>query len=72
MTVCEIAEEFGRQIGMRDFEIDRIVHARDENRDEWVVHLAVRLQDPSIEEDNFGALIVVDAQSGTPRLLESL
>lgn len=72
MTVCEIAEEYGRQIGLRDFEIDRVVHARDQNRDEWVVHLAVRLPDPSLEEDDFGALIVVDTQSGTPRLVEGL
>ena len=69
---CKIAEDYGREIGLADFEIERIVHSKTQDTDEWIFHLKIRAMDPSIEDDNHGAIIVVDALTEKPRLIEGL
>lgn len=54
------------------FEIERIVHSKKEGRDEWIVHLQFGELDPLIEDDGHGAIIVVDAVTEVPRLIEGL
>ena len=71
-NVCQIAENYGRKIGLASFEIERIVHSRKEGRDEWIVHLQFGELDPLIEDDGHGAIIVVDAATEVPRLIEGL
>ena len=71
-NVCQIAEAFGREIGLADFEIERVVHAKKEGRDEWIVHIRFGELDPLIEDDSQGAIIVVDATTKKPRLVEGL
>ena len=71
-NVCRIAEAYGREIGLADFEIDRIVHVKEEEKDEWIIHLRFSALDPSIADDDHGAIIVVDAITEKPRLIEGL
>jgi hypothetical protein len=71
-NVCQIAEDFGREIGLAKFEIERVVHAKKEGKDEWIIHVQFGELDPLIENDGQGAIIVVDAATEEPRLLEGL
>jgi len=71
-NICQIAEDFGRSCGLMDFEIERIVRSRTDGKDEWVVQLQFRNIDPLIEDDDRCAIVVVDAKSEKPRLLEGL
>jgi hypothetical protein len=70
--VCQIVEDYGREIGLSDFEIERIVHARTGGKDEWIVHVTFGELDPRIEGEEHGAIIVVDAVTEKPRLIEGL
>ena len=69
---CQIAEEYGREIGLAEFEIERIVHSKSEGKDEWIFHLKFGELDPLIESDGQGAIVVVDAETEKPRLVEGL
>lgn len=71
-NACEIAEAYGRQLGLATFEIDRVVHSRSDRADEWIVYLKFSEVDPLIEDDGNGAIIVVDDQTGEARLIEGL
>lgn len=71
-SICQIAEDFGKSIGLMDFEIERIVRSREAGKDEWIVQLQFSNIDPLIEDDGQCAIVVVDARSEKPRLLESL
>lgn len=71
-NICQIAEDYGREIGLADYEIERIVHSRTNGRDEWIIHLQFGVLDPLIEDDGHGAIIVVDAVTEKPRLIEGL
>jgi len=71
-NVCQIAEAYGREIGLADFEIERIVHAKKGVKDEWIIHVRFGELDPLIEDDGQGAIIVVDAATSEPRLIEAL
>ena len=71
-NVCQIAEDFGREIGLAEFEIERVVHAKKEGKDEWIIHVQFGQLDPLIENDGQGAIIVVDATTEKPRLIEGL
>lgn len=71
-NVCQIAEDFGREIGLAKFDIERVVHAKKEGKDEWIIHLQFGELDPLIENDNHGAIIVVDAVTEEPRLVDGL
>jgi hypothetical protein len=71
-NVCRIAEDFGREIGLADFEIEGVVHARNTDKDEWIVHVRFGELDPIIEDDGHGAIIVVDAVTEKPRLIQGL
>jgi hypothetical protein len=70
--ICHIAEEFAKLRGFKDFEIERVVRSREDGKDEWIVQLGFRDIDPLIEDDGQCAIIIVDAQSEEPRLLERL
>ncbi len=70
-NVCQIAEAYGREIGLAKFDIERIVHSRKE-KDEWIIHVQFGETDPLLEKDGHGAIIVVDATTGEPRLIEGL
>lgn len=72
MYVCHIADTFARQIGLADFEIERVVHSKSDVKDEWIVQLRFPSPDPLIEDDDHGASIVVDAETEKPRLIEGL
>ena len=69
---CQIAEEFGQKIGLAEFEIERIVHTKSAGIDEWVFHLKFDELDPLIEIEEHGAIVVVDATTKVPRLIEGL
>jgi len=71
-NVCQIAEDYGREIGLADFQIERVVHAKKEDKDEWIIHVRFGELDPLIEDDGQGAIIVVDAATEKPRLIEGL
>lgn len=71
-NVCQIAEHYGRDIGLGDFQIDRVVHEKHDDRDEWIIHLRFAESDLLIEDEGHGAIIVVDAVTELPRLLEGL
>lgn len=71
-SISQIAEDFGKEIGLGKFEIDRIVRSREDGKDEWIVHLQLASLDPAIEDDQEGAIIVVDAKTEKPRLIEGL
>ncbi len=71
-NVCQIAEDYGRAIGLADFEIERIVHSRNKDKDEWIIHVRFGELDPLIEDDGNGAIIVVDAVTEKPRLIQGL
>ncbi len=71
-NVCQIAEDFGREIGLADFQIDRVIHAKANGKDEWIIHVRFCELDPSIEDENHGAIIVVDTLTEVPRLVEGL
>ncbi|MCO6454947.1 MAG: hypothetical protein J5I93_06575 [Pirellulaceae bacterium] len=71
-NVCQIAEAYGREIGLADFEIERVVHSKKEGKDEWIIYVRVGELDPLIEDDGQGAIIVVDATTEKPRLIEGL
>jgi len=71
-NICQIAEDFGKRQGLENFEIERVVHSRFDGKDEWIVQLGFRELDPLLEDDGPCAIVVVDAQSEEPRLLESL
>ncbi len=71
-NVCQIVENYGREIGLARFEIERIVHSKKEGRDEWIVHVQFGELDPLLEEEGHGAIIVVDATTEVPRLIEGL
>jgi hypothetical protein len=71
-NVCQIAEDYGREIGLADFDIERVVHVKEDGKDEWIIHLQFGELDPLIENDHNGAIIIVDAVSERPRLLEGL
>lgn len=70
--VCKIAEDHGREIGLADFQIERVIHAKKEDKDEWIIHVRFGKLDPLIEDDGQGAIIVVDAATEKPRLIEGL
>ncbi|MCL4203302.1 MAG: hypothetical protein KJ000_12445 [Pirellulaceae bacterium] len=70
--VCQIVEDYGREIGLADFEIERIVHSKTGGKDEWIVHVTFGELDPQIEGEEHGAIIVVDAVTEKPRLIEGL
>lgn len=69
---CQIAEAYGQEIGLANFEIERIVHAKSNDKDEWVFHLKFLEVDPRIEDDRDGAIVVVDVATSKPRLIEGL
>ncbi len=69
---CQIAEDYGSKIGLAKFEIERIVHAQDDGKDEWIFHLKFLEIDPRIEDDGDGAIVVVDTATSKPRLIEGL
>jgi hypothetical protein len=71
-SICQIAEDFGKSIGLMDFEIERIVRSRADGKNEWIVQLQFSNVDPLIEDDGQCAIVVVDAESEKPRLLEGL
>ncbi|MDA1211282.1 MAG: hypothetical protein O2955_02135 [Planctomycetota bacterium] len=71
-NICQIAEDYGRKIGLAPFEIERIVHSRKEDINEWIIHIQFGKMDPLIEDDVHGAIIIVDAETEKPRLLEGL
>ncbi len=71
-NVCQIAEDYGRKIGLAEFEIERVVHSKSENEDEWIIHVTFGEFDPLIVDAPDGAIIVVDAQTETPRLIPGL
>ena len=71
-NICQIAEDYGREIGLADFEIERIVHAKQKGKDEWIIHLRFGELDPLVEDEGHGAIIVVDAVTEKPRLIEGL
>jgi len=50
-TVCQIAENYGREIGLADFEIERIVHAKADGKDEWIIRVQFGELDPLIENE---------------------
>jgi hypothetical protein len=41
-------------------------------KDEWIIHVQFGELDPLIEDDQHGAIIVVDAATEKPRLIEGL
>ncbi len=69
---CQIAEDYGKEIGLAKFDIERIVHAQDGGKDEWIFHLKFLEVDPRIEDDGDGAVVVVDAVTSEPRLIQGL
>ncbi|MEZ6063466.1 MAG: hypothetical protein R3C19_24220 [Planctomycetaceae bacterium] len=71
-SICHVAEEFAKLQGLKDFEIERVVRSREDGKDEWIVQLGFQDIDPLIEDDGQCAIIIVDAQSEEPRLLEGL
>lgn len=71
-NVCQIAEDFGGSIGLTEFVIDRIVHNRSDGKDEWVLQLRFIDVDPLLEDDASGAIIIVDAETESARLVEGL
>jgi hypothetical protein len=71
-NVCQIAEDYGREIGLADFQIERVIHAKKEDKDEWIIHVRFGELDPLIEDDGQGAIIVVDAATEKPRLITGL
>lgn len=71
-NVCQIVENYGRELGLANFEIERIVHSKKDGRDEWIIHLQFGKLDPLIEDDRHGAIIVVDAATEVPRMIEGL
>jgi hypothetical protein len=71
-NVCQIAEQFEREIGLAPFDIERVVHSRKEGQDEWIIHIQFGELDPLIESDDHGAIIVVDAITERPRLIEGM
>ena len=70
--ICRIAEDFGHSHGMTDFEIERVVHSRTGEKDEWIVQLSFTNLDPLLEDDKHCAIVVVDTATEEPRLLEGL
>ena len=71
-NVCQIAEDYGREIGLAEFEIERVVHSKRDGKDEWIIHVQFGEIDPLIEDDGNGAIIVVDAVTEKPRLIEGM
>jgi len=71
-SICQIAEDFGKSMGLMEFEIERIVRSRTGGKDEWIVQLQFSDVDPLIEDDGQCAIVVVDAVSEKARLLEGL
>lgn len=71
-SICQIAEDYGREIGLAPFDIERIVHSKEGGTDEWVIHVQFSELDPLIEDDRNGAIIVVDAATEKPRLIVGL
>ncbi len=71
-SICQIAEDYGREIGLAEFHIERIVHAKKEDKDEWIIHVRFGELDPVLEDDGQGAIIVVDSVTEKPRLIEGL
>jgi hypothetical protein len=70
--ICRIAEAYAQTIGLAEFEIERIVHSRTAERDEWILHLEFKEVDPLIEHEGQGAIIVVDSATENPQLIEGL
>ncbi|MEX0728743.1 MAG: hypothetical protein WD065_20890 [Planctomycetaceae bacterium] len=71
-NICRIAEEFAQGRGLTGLEIARVVHARDEGKDEWIIQLEPTETDPLLEDDGQCAIIVVDSETEKPRLIEGL
>lgn len=71
-AICQIAEDYGRKRGLSAFEIERVVHARSHDRDEWLVQLRIITGEASVDDDNPYAVVVVDADTELPRLVEGL
>jgi hypothetical protein len=71
-SVCRIAEAFGHKIGLADFQIERVIHAKNDDKDEWIIHVRFDELDPLVEDEAQGAIIVVDAITENPRLIEGL
>ena len=72
IKVCQIAEDYGREIGLASFDFESIVHSKDDGKDEWICFVQFGELDPLIEDDGDGAIIVVDGVSYQPRLFEKL
>ena len=70
--MCRIAETFGSANGLGEFEIERVVHSKSNDKDEWIIHLKFVELDPLIEDDGQGAIVVVDSESEKARLIEGL
>lgn len=60
------------RMGFANFEIERVVRSREHGKDEWIVQLVFHDVDPLLEDDGQCAIVIVDAQSEQPRLLENL
>ncbi len=71
-NICQIAEDYGREIGLAEFEIERVVHSKSENEDEWIIYVTFREFDPLIVDAPDGAIIVIDTETETPRLIPGL
>ncbi len=71
-NVCQIAEDYGREIGLANFEIERVVRSKNRGHDEWIIHVQFGELDPLIESEEHGAIIVVDVATEKPRLIEGL
>ena len=71
-AICQIAEAFGKSLGLAEFEIDRVVRSRDKVHDEWIVYLRRMQCDANVIEEERGTIVVIDAESKVPRLIEGL
>jgi hypothetical protein len=71
-NICQIAENYGREIGLAPFEIERIVHSKIDDKNEWIIYVHFNDVDPLVENDGDGAIIVVDAATERPCMIEGL
>lgn len=71
-NVCQIAVNYGREIGLANFDIEKVVHVKEDGKDEWIIYVLFDELDPRIENDGHGAIIVVDALTEQPRIIEGL
>lgn len=69
-NICQIAQDYGRELGSADFQIEKVVHAKKEGKDEWIIQVWFDELDPLIEDDGQDAITVVDAATKKPHLME--